>query len=140
MLGLRRVSQAGPIRIGAEVVTMTREETVDLVNAWARAVTACDLDALNRLVVPPLRDGVAARTRAVHTAFAEIEVVPVQIVAEGDAVAWRWRLTGTHVGAIGGVAPSGARKSIEGVNFQRLSGGVVVDHWTTVDLAALSRP
>jgi predicted ester cyclase len=119
---------------------MTREETVDLVNAWARAVAACDLDALGKLVAAHLRDGVAARTRAVHAAFADIEVVPVQIVVERDTVAWRWRLSGTHVGAIGGVPPSGVRKSIEGVNFQRLSGGVIVDHWTAVDLAALSRP
>jgi predicted ester cyclase len=119
---------------------MTREETVELVNAWARAVAACDLDALGRLVAPPLRDGVAARTRAVHAAFENVAVVPVQIVIEGDVAAWRWRLSGTHVGAIGGVAPSGASRSLEGVNFQRLSGGLVVDHWTTVDLASLSRP
>jgi predicted ester cyclase len=122
---------------------MTRDEIVDLVTSWARAVAACDVDALNRLVAPPLRDGIAARTRAVHAAFAGVEVVPVQIVVEGDSVAWRWRLSGMHVGAIGGVAPSsppGARRSIEGVNFQRLSGGVVVDHWTIADIAALSRP
>jgi predicted ester cyclase len=122
---------------------MTREErsqVVELVNAWAQAVAACDTGTLDRLVAPPLRDAVAARTRAVHAAFENIEVVPVQIVVDDDAVAWRWRLSGRHVGAIGGAAPSGTRKSIEGVNFQKLSGGVVVEHWTTVDLASLSRP
>jgi predicted ester cyclase len=119
---------------------MSRDDVVKLVNAWAQAVAACDTGTLDRLVAPPLRDAVAARTRAVHAAFESVEVVPVQIVVDDDAVAWRWRLSGRHVGAIGGAAPSGTRKSIEGVNFQKLSGGVVVEHWTTVDLAPLSRP
>jgi predicted ester cyclase len=116
---------------------MTREQVVEIVNAWAQAVAACDVDALGRLVAPALREAAVARTHAVHAAFKDVEVVPLQIVVEGDVVAWRWRLSGTHVGAIGGIPPSGVRKSIEGVNFQRLSGGVVAEHWTTVDLAAL---
>jgi hypothetical protein len=113
---------------------MTRDEILSLVHAWARAVAACDVGVLERLVMPPLREAVVARTRAVHAAFEDVEVVPVQVVIEGDAVAWRWRLSGTHVGPIGAVAPSGARRAIEGVNFQRVRDGVVVDHWTIVDL------
>ena len=32
-----------------------------------------------------------------------------------------------------GLAPTGARIHVRGVNFQRLRGGVVVEHWTTID-------
>jgi predicted ester cyclase len=117
---------------------MTREEMGNLVAAWARAVARGDLDALGLLVAPDLRDGVLARTRAVHGAFEDIEVTPVHVLVDGDGVAWRWRLEGTHVGAIGGVAPSGARVGLDGVNLQRVRSGVVVEHWTTVDLGPLT--
>jgi predicted ester cyclase len=76
-----------------------------------------------------------ARARAVHAAFREIEITPVQVVVEGDAVAWRFRLTGTHVGSLTGIAATQRAVAIEGVNFQRVREGVVVEHWTTVDLA-----
>jgi predicted ester cyclase len=118
---------------------MTRDEIRDLVDAWARAVAACDIDALERLVGPSLREGIVQRTRAAHTAFKDVVVTPVQVLIDADNVAWRWRLTGTHVGAIGGVAPSGQRESIEGVNFQRVRDGAVVEHWTTVDIGPLAR-
>lgn len=116
-----------------------REDILAVVAAWARAVAGCDVGALDRLVAEPLRDGVIARTRAVHAAFAGIEVAPVHVVVENDAVAWRWRLSGRHVGALGGIPGSGAQRTIEGVNFQRVRDGVVTEHWTTVDLSGLSR-
>jgi predicted ester cyclase len=118
---------------------MTRDEILGLVQAWARAVAACDEGAIEQLVAPPLREAVMARTRGVHAAFEEVEIVATDVVVEGDAVAWRWRLAGKHVGAIGGVAPSGTRKEIEGVNFQRVRDGKVVDHWTIADLAPQRR-
>jgi hypothetical protein len=114
-----------------------REDILAVVSAWARAVACCDVETLGRLVAEPLREVVIARTRAVHAAFAGVEVMPVQIVVEGDSVAWRWRLSGKHVGAIAGIPASGAPRSIEGVNFQRVRDGVVTEHWTTADLSGL---
>jgi predicted ester cyclase len=118
---------------------MTRDEVRDLVDAWARSVGALDEAALERLTSPALREGVLARSRGVRAAFADVEVVPLQVVIEGDSVAWRWRLSGRHVGPIAGIAPSGEPVSVEGVNFQRIGEGRVVEHWTTVDLAPLAR-
>jgi hypothetical protein len=117
---------------------MTRDEVLGLVHAWARAVAACDVGALERLVAAPLREPVVARTRAVHAAFQDVEVTATHVVIEDGVVAWRWRLSGLHVGPIGGVGPSRTRKAIEGVNFQRVRDGAVIDHYTLVDLAALS--
>jgi hypothetical protein len=118
---------------------MTREEMLGVVDAWVRAVATCDVGALEALVTRALREPVVARTRGVHAAFAKVELAAVDVVIEGDRAAWRWRLSGMHVGALGGIAPSGARKTIEGVNFQRIVDGVVVDHWTMADLAGLNR-
>jgi predicted ester cyclase len=118
---------------------MTADEIRKLVDGWARAVAACDVPALERLVAQELREAVVGRARAVHSAFEAVEVTPVQIVIEGNGVAWRWRLGGRHIGAIGGHAPSGERRSVEGVNFQRVRDGAIVEHWTMADLGPLSR-
>jgi hypothetical protein len=115
-----------------------REDILAVVDTWARAVAGCDVNTLERLVAEPLRAGAIARTRGVHAAFASVEVAPVHIVVENDSVAWRWRLSGRHVGAIGGVPGSGAQRTIEGVNFQRVRDGVVTEH-STVDLSGLLR-
>jgi len=114
-----------------------REDILAVVDAWARAIAGCDVDTLERLVAAPLREGVIARTRAIHAAFSDVEVAAVHVVVENDAVAWRWRLSGRHVSAIGGMPASGARRTIHGVNFQRICDGVVTEHWTTADLSGV---
>jgi hypothetical protein len=83
---------------------MTRDRMHALVNTWSLAVARNDVAALDEIVAPGLREGVMARTRAVHVAFREIEVIPVQVVVDEDAVAWRFWLVGTHVGPLGGIA------------------------------------
>ena len=75
-----------------------------------------------------------ARAGAVRAAFADIEIMIDDLVVEGDSIAWRWALTGTHVGTFAGLAPTGRRASLRGVNFQRLKGDRVVEHWTLVDV------
>lgn len=116
---------------------MTYEEIARVVEAWARAVAARDMTAMEELVAPSLRESVVARTRVIHASFRDVEVLVQHLVIEGDTAAWRWKLSGVHLAPIGGVHASGARKTIEGANFQRMRGGVVVDHWTVVDLAGL---
>jgi hypothetical protein len=118
---------------------MTRDEIRGLVDAWAHAVETCDVEALERLTAPALREGVVGRAKGVHGAFEGVKVIPVQVVIEGHEVAWRWRLTGRHIAEIAGIKPSGEEAFVEGVNFQHVEGGRVVEHWTTVDLGSLAR-
>jgi predicted ester cyclase len=84
-----------------------------------------------------LREGVLGRAHAVHAAFRDVAVAPVDVVVDRDAVAWRFRLSGTHVGALGGIVATGRAVAVEGVTFQQVRDGVVVEHWTTVDLGPL---
>jgi len=78
-----------------------------------------------------------SRTRAVHAAFSSIEVELEELVIDRDRIAWRWRLSGTHTGAFAGVAATGRRVTLRGVNFQRVESGRVAEHWTLADLAGL---
>ena len=93
-------------------------------------------DVLDRSGPTPSR-GVApfkARAAAVRAAFADIDVQIEDLLVEGDAIAWRWALTGTHVGPFAGLAPTGRRIVLRGVNFQRLKDGRVSEHWTMADV------
>lgn len=85
-------------------------------------------------VVFPGTDG-GARSAAVRTAFAEIKIRVDQLIVDGDAIAWgRWALNGETCGTFAGLAPTGRRATIRGVNFQRLGDGKVTEHWTMVDV------
>lgn len=68
-------------------------------------------------------------------------------VAEGDKVATRWTGRGTQTGEIAGIAPTGKEVTVSGLTISKLSGGQVVEEWTTwdtlgmlVQLGAISEP
>ena len=57
----------------------------------------------------------------------------VQLVAEGDAVAGRFRRSGTHRGKFLGEAPTQKRMDVEEVFFLRAEDGKFVDFWALED-------
>jgi steroid delta-isomerase-like uncharacterized protein len=130
---------------------MDRQEIEKLVERWAtEAVAAGREEAWAELLADDVvdrsgpteshgRESFKARARAVSAAFGSRHVNVDALVIEVDRIAWRWTLTGTHTGAFLDVAPTGRVITLRGVNFQRLRGGVVVEHWTLADLAGLAR-
>ena len=58
-----------------------------------------------------------------RTAFPDWQEEIVQLVAEGDAVAGRFRCSGTHLGEFLGEAPTGTRMDVEEVFFLRVEEG-----------------
>jgi predicted ester cyclase len=98
-------------------------------------------DALDRSGPAPSHgvEPFKARAAAVRAAFADIEIRVEDLLVDGEAIAWRWALTGTHVGTFAGVTATGRRLILRGVNFQRLKGDRVVDHWTMVDVLSATQ-
>jgi steroid delta-isomerase-like uncharacterized protein len=127
---------------------MDRKAIERLVQRWTRDAIAdgrldtfdelLSPDALDRTTAPPSRgvEPFKARTAAVRAAFAEIDVQIEDLMVDqhGEAIAWRWVLTGIHVGTFAGIAATGRRATLRGVNFQRLKGERVIEHWTLVDV------
>jgi predicted ester cyclase len=123
-----------------------RADIERLVQRWTQdAIARGHLDVFDELLAPNAVDrsgpspalGVESfksRTAAVRSAFAEIAITVDDLLVDGDAIAWRWTLTGNHVGPFAGLAPTGRRAALRGVNFQRLEGGRVAQHWTLVDV------
>jgi steroid delta-isomerase-like uncharacterized protein len=77
--------------------------------------------------------GVRARIAAMRTAFPDVRFVVEEIIAEGPIVAARYRWQGTHEGAFLGIAPTGRRLSVRGMEFYRVEGGRVLEHWDLSD-------
>lgn len=92
---------------------------------WAAAVTRCSgFDEL-------LAEGVdsapfTARAEAVRARLGPFEVLVDELVCEGDRVAWRWTLRAGTMGTTGTTA-------VRGVNFQRVAGGRLLEHWTCTE-------
>ena len=59
-------------------------------------------------------------------------------IAEGDMVANRFTITGTHTGAeFMGIPPSGTRISVKGIGVDRMANGVLAQGWTVLDTHGL---
>jgi predicted ester cyclase len=108
------------------------------VEVFAELVSADAVDHSGPTTVTGI-EGFKSRTRGIHAAFADIEVVIEDLLVDGDKVAWRWTLTAAHHGPFLGVAPTGKRVTMTGMNIQRVANGVVVEHWSNADQLGLLR-
>ena len=54
-------------------------------------------------------------------------------VAEGDMVATRWEWAFSHTADFQGIPPTGKRVTMSGINFERFSGGKLVERWVQMD-------
>ncbi len=58
-------------------------------------------------------------------------------VAEGNEVAVRWTMTGTHDGPGYGLEPTGTTVELEAVEINRFEGGLLAETWTQSDVLGL---
>jgi steroid delta-isomerase-like uncharacterized protein len=66
-------------------------------------------------------------------AFPDFHFAAEDMIAEGDKVAARYTMRGTHQGEFMGVAPTGNRVEVTGIDIVRFEGGKVVEHWGNSD-------
>lgn len=69
--------------------------------------------------------------------FPDIQWTLEEMVAEGDKVAARFTMRGTHHGPFFGVPPTGKKIAVPAVNFYRLSEGRLVEERGQPDLLSL---
>jgi predicted ester cyclase len=58
-----------------------------------------------------------------------------RLSAEGERVAFRWSVSGTHVGEWLGIPPTGNHARAAGISVFRIADGKVVESWTSTDLS-----
>ena len=106
-------------------------------DVWGQGdlLAADDLLAIDLVEHNPLpgqgagREGHKQVVALFRTAFPDLRVTTEDLVAEGDRVALRWKAEGTHRGDLMGMAPTGRRVTLTGIEILRVAGGKIVERW-----------
>ena len=61
----------------------------------------------------------------------------MSMIAEGDKVAARIKMTGTHTGEFMGIPPTDRQVSFTGIYIARIANGKIVEHWGEEDSVSL---
>jgi steroid delta-isomerase-like uncharacterized protein len=108
----------------AEIIAATIDEIVDP-------------DVLIRTPLPAKTTGAQALKEVfarLHAAFPDLHVTVEDLIAEGDKVAGRNSVTGTHRGEYMGVAPTGKTVTYNEIFIFRFAAGRISETWGVVDL------
>jgi steroid delta-isomerase-like uncharacterized protein len=71
-------------------------------------------------------EGVKGVVTMFRSAMPDLKVIVEDMIAEGDKVAVRYTLEGTHEGELFGVPPTGQRLSIKSISVERVSDGKII--------------
>src|SRR5919202_4223313 len=109
-----------------------------------------DLAAVDTLLAPSFVDHAAAlgggasdiagfkeQVREFRSAFPDGSTQIDDLIAEDDKVVLRWTDGGTHRGPFMGVAPTGKRVSLTGIDIYRLADSKIVEYWCSEDVLGL---
>jgi steroid delta-isomerase-like uncharacterized protein len=83
--------------------------------------------------LPTDPEGVKGVVSMFRGGIPDLKVVIEDMIAEGDKVATRYTLEGTHEGELFGVPPTGQRLSIKSMTVERVSEGKIRDHWRVTE-------
>jgi steroid delta-isomerase-like uncharacterized protein len=78
-------------------------------------------------------EGIRQLVSMYRTAFPDTEFELGELIAEGDTTAVRISASGTHKGALMGIAPTGKRVSISGILMTRFRDGKQIESWSSYD-------
>jgi len=81
--------------------------------------------------------GLKDAMQQIRTAFPDVQVTADDLIGEGDRLAVRSTMRGTHEGEFLGIPGSGKRIEVSAYDFVRFEGDRAVEHWGVIDSAAL---
>lgn len=97
-------------------------------------------DAIAHFLPPGLPQGHAG-LRLFYTAFLagfpDVQLHFDDIIAEGDTLAVRYHVAGTHLGEFNGIPATGRQFTISGATMLRFVAGKVVERWSQTDFVGL---
>ena len=125
---------------------MTSEQTKSIVRRVAEEPWKGNFDAIDELVAPDYvrhdpaevepvcgPDGVTEFVVTYRAAFPDAAVTVDGQLAEGDLVATRWTLRGTHNGVLMGIPPTAKQVTVSGMTISRVVDGQVVEEFQNWD-------
>jgi predicted ester cyclase len=89
--------------------------------------------------VPPMQgyEGARQLIQLWNSGFSNLKVQIEEMVSEGDLVAGRFRITGTHTGSLMGVPPSGKNINMVATGIFRVVDNKLKDNWVNIDALGL---
>jgi steroid delta-isomerase-like uncharacterized protein len=125
---------------------MSAEESKATMHRYLGVFEQGNIDLLDELLAPDYLnhtpatpdlptgpEGVKGVVTMFRSAMPDLRVVVEDMIAEGDKVATRYTLEGTHEGELFGVPPTGQRLSIKSFTAERVSEGKIREHWRVSD-------
>jgi steroid delta-isomerase-like uncharacterized protein len=125
---------------------MSAEENKAIARRGYEAINQNNLDALDEVVAPDITDhdpapgqapgleGVKQWFSSMHTAFPDFRMNVEDMIAEGEKVVARVRLSGTHQGEFMGIDATGNRVTITGIDILRINAdGKIMERWGNFD-------
>lgn len=129
---------------------MASESNVELIREGFAALNASELDACIQLASPDLiinlaelpeplhgRDTWRAGAAMFRGAFPDLHAEIEDIFGEGDRVAVRVTMRGTHQGDYLGIPATGRAVSYVSHEFYRVEDGLIAEEWICSDMASL---
>jgi steroid delta-isomerase-like uncharacterized protein len=125
------------------------EQNKSIVRAIYEVINTGDFSKVDQLIAPDAVDheappgaprGPAVLKEFVTTfraAFPDLKISAEDMIADGDKVASRAVMRGTHKGEFMGVPATGKKFEIAGIDIIRFAGGKVVEHWGITDTLGL---
>ncbi len=81
----------------------------------------------------PTREGITEFFLALTSAVPDARIAARDVLVDGDRVALRFVLTGTHRGELFGAPATGRALEVEGLTLVQFADGLVVERWNRLD-------
>jgi steroid delta-isomerase-like uncharacterized protein len=120
---------------------MSTEANKEIVRRYQEAYNTANYDALDEVVaadvltpnmistMPRGLEGAKLVHQKTVTGMPDYHTAIEDLIAEGDKVAARVRITGTHIGDFYGIPPTGKHIDLSGIYIVRIADGKIVEHW-----------
>jgi steroid delta-isomerase-like uncharacterized protein len=79
------------------------------------------------------REGFKQGLATIRAAFPDWQSTVEEMIAEGDKIAARWTVRGTHQGSFAGIPATGKRITMTEIGILRVGVGKVVEFWGVAD-------
>ena len=124
---------------------MSAETNVAVIQQVMSLINDRNLDAAFQLYAPDYvyhgpggqelrgRDGIRGLWELFLSAFPDLSASVDEFISEGDKVALRWRVTGTHTGEFLGIPASNRSMTLPITEVFRLENGILVEAWDQYD-------
>ncbi len=131
-------------RAQAKIEEENKALTLRLVDAWTKG----DIETLREILSPDYvyhneTGQTASLEMLIEQLKKEMEMFPdrtmsnEELIAKGDKVVHRYIARGTHTGEFGGLAPTGNKLVLGGIEILRFENGKIVESWEVVNYLSI---